>query len=149
VLPAVNTRDAATFLVTVVDLNGRTVLNRRYPYEPVPLPRYKVDSAFDVLIRRSPAQADALRAIKKYPPSYTPVGGIRLGTDYSIWIELRATRTEEQVYLVLDRQGAPFGHLVLPRNARLEEGSLSRAWVTVTQDDGLQALVLYALRPTR
>lgn len=134
------------FRVVVLGSRGDTLLNRRYPFEPVAISKRVADS-----VRASRAAAasgpfaDAYR--KAYqslpvPESYTPFERVLVGVDGTVWIE-RMPNAPQRLWLVLDARGNPLGTVRVPRNVVLRAVARDRFWATERDDNDLESIVRY------
>lgn len=126
---------AATFLVTVIDAaDGDTVLTRRLPFEPVPIPRAVRDS----VTRR--------RQIRNrlVPTTYPPLANLLVGRDGTIWIEMRE-KDDTRPYVVLASDGELLGTLTLPRTSRVAVAQQDRVWVIERDVDDIESIVRYGV----
>lgn len=137
------------YRVLVVDERGDTLLNRRYPFGPVAIPKRIADS---VIAQRTGgrAQPEFIAAYRsmKLPTTFPPLERIVLGRDATTWIE-HYTFSGNRTWSMLDRSGQPIGWLVIPRNIRLQEVSRDLVWATETDEDGLQHVVRFRVTGAR
>ena len=121
-------KDSGTIGVTSLNERGDTTFTRRYPFTAQPMTQRTRDS----LLRRygNPEQrADDERRI---PPVLPPVGGLVIGRDRTVWIELRPAPgdTAARPILVIDARGDVVGTFDLPRRSYVVNGDRGHVWVT-------------------
>lgn len=121
-------KDSGTIGVTSLNERGDTTFTRRYPFTAQPMTQRTRDS----LLRRygNPEQrADVERRI---PPVLPPVGGLVIGRDRTVWIELRPAPgdTAARPILVIDARGDVVGTFDLPRRSYVVNGDRGHVWVT-------------------
>jgi hypothetical protein len=140
------------FRLTRFDLAGDTVFSRGYRYEPIPLPRSRVDSA-------SQAMAESLHAFvgeqtgttlsqwegwvgeAMYAPAhYPPISQMLMGRDGTVWLALNPPPADTQPlanamsavggseWLVLDEGGAPLARVRTPSGMRLLLADRTALW---------------------
>jgi len=147
----------AEFRLTRIGLGGDTVFSRVYPYEPVPLPRERVDSAIDAQAERLHRfvgertgttlpqwqgwVADAMYA----PPYYSPVSEILSGRDGTIWLGLNPPGPEGREWLVLGPAGDPVGRVLMPTGLRVLLADERNVWGVETDELDVQYIVRYAV----
>jgi len=139
--------DAGTFLLTVVEADGDTVLNRRYPYPSVPLP----DAVFDSAMARyegmglSSGLVTALHQQVRRWPVYPPLTGLTIGSDGTAFVHMRADEGAEQPVLVIGADGNVTGYLSLPQRSRVAVGERDRIWVIERDEVDVEAVIRYAV----
>ncbi len=154
------TSDSGVFHVTTVDQNGDTVFSRRYAVEANRNNRTRIDSVLGVqkaFGRYTAAMVqDTVR--KLMPTFFSPVSGIDVGVDYSVWVTIRrpSTKTEDGEWFVVDSAGEPRGIVTLPRTSKFVSRSLDRVWLQQVDRVKNTAFVIryrprgaIATRPTR
>jgi hypothetical protein len=141
---------SGTYEVTALDLEGDTVFVRRFPFPVEPLSQSVGDSAIQAGIARveeffpNSDLADAVRRDGGYPPIYPPLVNLLLGSDGTVWIELRA-QPEGVSYHAIDSDGNPIGTLALRPGSRISAAAMNEVWVIERDEVGMQSLVKYAV----
>lgn len=154
---AANSADSAAFGVRRIDLSGRVLMNRQYPYTPVPLASRAVDSTVNAMsgtlssngMGRS-SEASLRRNLRKalYIPSHlTPVSSVVLGRDGTIL--LRRERTGEPTigWTVLDSAGTRLADLRLPTRTLVHYADRSQIWAVEQDSLDVPTLVRYRVTP--
>lgn len=125
--------DSGAFRVTVVNGQGDTVYSRRYAVEGWRVPRAIVDSFMKTVQPFGRYSADQVRdtIAKQIPAFSSPVTGVLVGIDHSVWVSIRVPRADpkEARWFVIDSAGDPAGIATFPRGSRWAEVSLNRLWV--------------------
>jgi hypothetical protein len=144
--------DSGAFRVDVMDENGDTVFTKRYAVDAARMPATRVDSLVAPqkgFGRYSVEQVrDTVR--KLIPAFYTPLVGVDIGLDYSVWVSVRrpTTKIEHTDVLVLDPKGEPVGITTVLRNAKIMGRSLDRLWIQeLDRGKNTNLLVLYSVGP--
>lgn len=134
----------------VVDERGRGLVDRRIPFEPVPIPRHVADSALRATAERvrPPEMARAVEreAQERMSPVYAPVHTLLIGSDHRIWLGLRATE-EGTPWLVLDPDGEPVGRVLLPSNQAIRAADAKHLWVTERDELGVESVIRARVLP--
>lgn len=147
--------DTGSFTVTLMNAKGERAFSRAYPFKGTPIPQRAIDSTLATFLPKpgQPTEGPSdlgqrmqVAAKQKMPAVYTPVTGIILGLDNTIWIPMRPTPTGREV-LVLDGRGNPIGSVMLPPRTTLRQANLTTMWATQSDEDGLTSVVRYRLRP--
>jgi hypothetical protein len=137
--------DAATFSLTITDLDGDTVVARRYRFEPEPIPTGVGDSVMEARLQQlSPSLAAAARREARVPPIYPPLDGLVVGNDRSVWIALRE-RNGHRPYYVVAPDGKPVGTVQLLQGSRVAAATLNTIWVMQPDEFGVQSVLRYAV----
>jgi len=147
--------EAETFLLTVADAHGDTLVARRYAFEGEPIPRAEGERAIDErieVLRAIPGAADdwtteavaALRREAVIPPFHPPFTDLMIATDGSIWIEHRE-RAGQRAYSVVAADGDPVGQVLLPKDSRVGAATLEQIWVLERDELGVQSVVVYTV----
>lgn len=142
--------DSASYRVTVIDHRGDTTMARNFPFTPVPVSQFKLDSAAAEQVERD-ATSDP-RFVSSRPPltpgtTLPPIRTMVLGRDGTVWLEEEEELPTHQ-WLVLSDSGDPIGRVTLPANARLRVAERGMVWATITDDDDLVGIVRYRVAPT-
>jgi hypothetical protein len=135
------------YRVTLVDEQGQTRFDRRFPYEPIPVSK----GALDSLREREaalPPEFKANRPTLTPGTHYPPIRRAILGRDNSVWLEERTTEGGH-VWLILSVTGDPLGRVKLPTNVHLDVAELGRIWGLISDEDDLQGVVRYRLGAAR
>jgi hypothetical protein len=140
-LSSIEASGRPAYRVAVLRVNGDTVFNRTYQYQPIPIPNAAMDSAVRTRSRIGP-EAAAVLAKVKLPGAYPPLERVLLGRDETTWLEIYPLG-EQRTYHELDARGNPAGVITLPRNVRVMVASRDTIWATETDEDGLQHIVRY------
>jgi hypothetical protein len=154
---AAKSAQGAAFGVRRIDPAGRVLMNRQYPYTPVPLSSRAADSTLNALsgslgssgTARS-SEASLRRELRKavYIPSHlTPVSSVVLGRDGTIW--LRRERTGEPTigWTVLDSAGTKLADLRLPASTLVHYADRSQIWAVEQDSLDVPTLVRYRVTP--
>jgi hypothetical protein len=147
-MASVEGEHSGTYEVVALDLEGDTVFVRRFPFPVEPIPQSVGDSAIQERIagveQFLPDLADAVRRDGGYPPLYPPLVYLLLGSDGTVWIELRA-QPEGVSYHVIDSDGNPTGTLALRPGSRISAASMNEVWVIESDEVGMPSLVKYSV----
>ena len=118
VVPATTDRDSGTFRITMLDENGDTVYQRRYPQPVVRVNKARVDSLlahtkgiFDI----SAVEVRATLA-RKIPQFRSFLTDVFVGADHSTWVVQRPTADTARARdaLILDDRGTPVATVRMP-----------------------------------
>jgi hypothetical protein len=124
--------DSGAFQVTTINDNGDTLFSRRYVVEANRFNAKRRDSlvaGFPAFGRYSEEQVrDTIK--KLMPEFFSPVTGVDVGVDYSVWVTIRrpTTKVDEGEWFVVDATGEPRGIVTLARNTKFVSRSLDRIW---------------------
>jgi hypothetical protein len=133
----------------VIDERGRGLVDRRIPFEPVPIPRHVADSALQATVGRiqPPEVAQLLKREmqERMPRMYPPVHTLLIGSDHGIWLGLRAT-DQGAPWLLLDSNGDPVGRLFLPANQAVRAAGPQHLWVTERDEFGVESVLRLRIR---
>ncbi len=134
------------YRVVSVGRAGDTVLDRRYPYEPVAVSQHLADSTRDINAKRSMSQPEFAGAWRHmtFPKDLPPVLRVLPGLDGSVWLEVPATDPRHH-WRILDPKGNPVGVVTVPGNISIRQAEMGRFWGTDTDADGLQSMVRYRM----
>jgi hypothetical protein len=139
--------DAGSYDVTVLQSTGDTVFASRYPFRREPLSLEDAERlrqlAREAEARGGASAAAASRA--RFPTLYSPITELRMGTDGSVWLQLRST-TYERAWLVLSANGEPLDTIVVPRHLRLVGADTRTLWFVQTDSLDVPSLVRYGIR---
>lgn len=147
----------AAVRVTKIGLDGDTLLHASVPYEPVPLPAERFDSAAGALAERwsddsgpfSASESEVREAM--YRPSYLPaVRGVTQAEDGTIWLRRYdpvETETGERMgeWWILDAGGAPLARALTPAGVSLRVIGGDTVWGIESDELGVQYIVRYGL----
>jgi hypothetical protein len=153
----------STYSVARFDVRTGKRTARRYEYQPVPVTGASVDSALGRMLdsvgtgvgaqflsgfpSRAAARA-ALSAVIRRPAFHTPVSGVVVGSDRSVWLREHATGD----WIVHAPDGRLAGRVRLPDGASLLHADEHGVWTVADRPDGpprSQVLVRYGtLKPT-
>lgn len=155
--PAAITPAPSEFRLTRLDLNGDTVYSRAYAYDPVALPRERVDSAVEAMgsmlfgfmgertgTTRSQWEGWVTEAMY-VPPFYAPVESVLPGRDGTIWLELSPAVAGEPEWLVLEEDGSPLARVDAPDGLRILLADRSTLWGVETDELDVPYIVRYRL----
>ena len=139
------------YTVAAFGIRPETLFIRDYGYAGIEIPARAADSAISAMAApgvRESGEAPPTRfqdeARSRLPAFYSPVDGMVLGLDGTVWVMTRPTGTTRGV-VALDQKGNVLGTVLLPRSARLQQASLSFLWATDVDADGLASAVRYRL----
>ena len=147
----------ATVKVTKIGLAGDTLFTAAVPYDPVPLPAERYDSAVAVKVDQwrdrsgpfSASEADIRKAM--YRPSYLPaVRGFTQAEDGTIWLRRYdpvESETGEQMteWWVLDAEGSPLALALTPVGLSMRVISGDTVWGVERDELGVEYIVRYRL----
>jgi hypothetical protein len=138
--------ETASYRVRVFDELGRVVVDRTQTFEPVRIPQAKMDSAIAATVARRPEmRVEFEAALREAARTYYPEAEqIVLGSDYRIWIGLRAT-DQGQPWLVHDSEGKPLERVILPGNAMLRAADDTHIWAVERDEFDVESVVRYKL----
>ena len=145
----------ATVKVTTIGLDGDTVFAAAIPYDPVPLPAERFDSAVAAMSEdwsgygRPVDEADIREAM--YRPAYLPaVRGVMRAADGTIWLR-RFDPVESETgevmneSWVLDAEGAPLARALFPAGVRVAVIDGDTVWGIEMDELDVQYIVRYRL----
>lgn len=146
-MAAVDGSDAETFLLTVVDVEGDTLVHRRYAFKGEPVSREAADSIIAARVARLPSTeaVAVVRSATIVPPVYPPITSVVVGGDGSIWVEMRAG-PDGRPYQVIAPEGRPMGMVLVPARGRIAAATLDRIHVLEPDALDVQSVVRYAVR---
>ncbi len=145
----------ATVRVTKIGLDGDTLFAAAVPYDPVPLPSERYDSAVAVKVDQwrdrpfSASEADIRKAM--YRPSHLPaVRGLMQAEDGPIWLRRYdpvESETGEQMneWWVLDADGAPLARALTPVGLSMRVINGDTVWGVERDELGVEYIVRYRL----
>jgi hypothetical protein len=138
---------APSYRVRVFDASGRVLVDQTFPFDPVPIPQAKLDSAIQAAAARRPdVRSDLEAALRQAARTiYPEAERILLGSDNRIWIGLRAT-DQGRRWLVLDPDGTPTERYLLPGNVLLRAASETHIWAVERDEFDVESVVRYRLR---
>ena len=150
VRPDVTGPNANSYSLTVLGALGDTIVKRRHPFEPIPLSRARLDSAYQKMEmagtrRHHPQHIAAIRAQRTDTPVLPPTYEAFLGVDYSIWLRVRTPVGQDRAFIVFDQQGNPVGHLRVPASMAIVAASLEKLWAVEENADDVESLVRYSI----
>jgi hypothetical protein len=128
--------------VTVRRIDGQLVYRRTVPLAHERITSAMVDSTVDEKAHNLKARRVSSSAIREklYVPKYlSPVSGVLVGTDGSVWLKT-SRRSSGFAWLIISPRGVPIATVILPRNASVL--TLDRGiWGIETDDDGVPTVV--------
>ena len=145
----------AAVKVTKIGLDGDTLFTAAVPYDPVPLPSERYDSAVAVIVDQwrnrqfSASEADIRKAM--YRPSYLPaLRGITQAEDGTIWLRRYdpvESETGEQMteWWVLDAEGSPLARAETPAGLSLRVINGDTVWGVERDELDVEYFVRYRL----
>ena len=145
------TATASAYRVHLVDASGRELINRSYPFVPLPVPKRAIDSikaAWDSVDARRPNRWVHFARTVKPMANYPPIRRIVSGRDGTVWLEERIEGAGHQ-WRILDSNGSIAGTVSLPEDVSLEVADMRNIWGYETDADGLQGIVRYRVGPTK
>ena len=145
----------AGLTVTRIGLDGDTVFGATVPYDPVPLPPERFDSAVAAKVeqwRSRPTGADEGKIRDAmYRPAYLPaVRGIMRADDGTIWlprfdpVESRDGESMTESW-VLDAEGAPLARALFPTGVKVMVITGDKVWGIEMDEMDVQYIVRYRL----
>lgn len=118
VAPATTDRDSGTFRITMLDENGDTVYQRRYPQPVVRVNKAAVDSllARTKGIFEMPAEQVRAKLAAKIPQFRSFLTDVFVGIDHFTWVVQRppADTARARDALILDDRGTPVATVGMP-----------------------------------
>jgi hypothetical protein len=149
----------AEFRLTRLSLAGDTTFSRAYSYEPVPIPRARVDSATEAIAsslhgfvgeRTGTTLAqwrgwvgDAIYA----PAHHTPIANLLAGNDGTIWLASSPPTADAPEWVVLSAEGAPLASVELPAGVRVLVATRDAVWGVEQDELEVSYIVRYRLGP--
>lgn len=147
-LARANAKEGAVRITVLSDM-GDTVFSRLYPFVPQPIPSAVIDSARNRRARYGmSADSRAAAGRMNIPRFYPPFGGVLVGRDGTVWIEMRSTHTDH-LWLALEKDGSVLGLLHLPEAVELKVAQRNRIWGFIENESGEQGIVRYAVTRVR
>ncbi|HEX7241808.1 MAG TPA: 6-bladed beta-propeller [Longimicrobiaceae bacterium] len=159
------TRDAATsggqarFTVRKVHFSGRTAFARAYRYVPKPLPSAAVERVVDEHVGglsnarfRTPPEGAARRSIRRalyLPKHLTPVTGLVLGRDGTIWLRREEDGRPTVGWIVLDPAGNVVARLSLPAKLDVRYADRTQLWGVELDEMDVPTLARFRVAPVR
>lgn len=143
--------DARTDIVRVVALNaqGDTVLATRINAPRVPIPRVVADSvrgAFLTMAAKGQPAGVPAPAVP-LPESFPPFTRVLISKDEkSVWLE-RGSVVGPRLWHILTIEGRAVVDISVPRSVELKVVGPDRAWGIERDNDGLESVRLYRVRP--
>jgi hypothetical protein len=149
----------AEFRLTRLSITGDTVFARGYAYEPLPIPRERVDSAVDAIAanlqgfvgeRRGTTVAQWRGWVGEaiYAPAHqTPVSQLLPGSDGTIWVGMTPRSADSPEWLVLNAEGAPLAWVTLPNPTRVLLATRDALWGVEQDELDVSYVVRYRLGP--
>lgn len=154
---AARSAESASFGVRMIDPAGRVLMNRQYPYQPVPVPARMADSTLDAMsgtwgVNRTPGPADAslrreLRKSVYIPSHFTPVSSMVLGRDGTIWLRRERTGEDTIRWTVLDSAGGMLSELRIPTRTLVKYADRTQVWAVEQDSLNVPTLVRYRVNP--
>jgi hypothetical protein len=138
-------KGAFGYNLTAYGIGGKVLYTKSLVLEGAPIPRKTADSITKANVASARSQGEAIFVSKIAVPEFAPpVSGIIIGTDGSVWVQLRAGSTERR-YLGLDSQGTPIGVATLPRSTVVSVAATGHLWGVDTDSDGVESIARYRL----
>ena len=130
--------------VRVFDYTGRQLVDRRFPFDPVPIPQSRMDSAIAATAARRPAIRGPMeRALRDAAPSTFPAAErVLVARDHRIWVGLRRVDLGQE-WLVLDETGETVAKVMLPPGAVLHEADATHLWTVERDEFDVESVVRY------
>jgi hypothetical protein len=148
------------FWVTRVGERGDTLLHVSFPYQPMPLPRRRVQSmATEMASRAYDAQNVARSGMTKakfekeaadrlFAPGHLPaVGTMLVGADGSVWLWRLDPAEHRSEWWVIDAQGHPARWVLAPPSLRILRAGEDHVWGVVSGRYGVDYIVRYEIEP--
>ena len=143
---------AGTFSLVLAGQNGQLLFNRRFKFEPEPIPRSVADSTVRERAKRlsqdNPELAALFKSRVKIPPMYPPITGLTVGSDGSTWVRMRRTAAGLPYYRI-SPAGVHTGTLFLPRGAFMVAATGTHVWLIELDEDDVQSAVRYRINNPR
>jgi hypothetical protein len=143
-------QSTSTYTVTVQSPTGNVVWSRDIAFTGERIARSTIDSVVglaDDICGRSPiCPVYRSRLRDSLPSVYAPVRRVIAGRDGSVWIELRST-SAGRPWVVLSSSGAMVGTAIFSMNTRLMVVQQDRVWASVADQDGVESLLRFGVRP--
>jgi hypothetical protein len=122
--------------------------SKQIPLSATPVSAGMRDSVYSSLVRdvvdQFPSRDDALRSAREAvpPTEYLPaIIRVVMGSDSTVWLQLRPRGGHDQEWIVLDKGGEVIGKVRLPREVRIATATRGNIWGTVPDADGVTFLV--------
>jgi hypothetical protein len=135
-------------------LSGRLEMVVRRDVSPLPVTRADVDrevASWTDDGRTNAAEVRRLFAEMPIPRHFPVVNRVVASADGGVWIQDHPGADEQAPapWTGFDRGGRVVGRVTLPRGARIAEASGDRLAAVLTDEDGVERVVLYRLQPAR
>ncbi len=135
-----------TYRVFVKDESGATVFDRTYPFEAVPIPTARMDSAILAAAARvGDLAAETESKLRPVAPEiYAEAQRLVVGRDGRVWIGMRA-RPEGRRWRVLSPTGEPEADVMLSANVTLWAADRTHVWGVERDELDVESVVRYRL----
>jgi hypothetical protein len=137
--------DRTSYTVTRISMDGDTVFDRQFEYDPLPLTDEQVEAAITRRGATAPGGELAVRKALFLPPHRTPVRQVLTGSDGTTWLELETADPDSSTWQVLDGEGDPAFRIWLPVQVWLSAATLDHIWTTEPDENGVPSLVRYRI----
>lgn len=145
-LASLEGRDAGTFSLVSVDLEGDTVFARRYSFKGEAVSAHPVDRLLSFFRKeRTAATGRGLMRSAGGPRILPPFALLLIGDDGSLWIRARLRDGRVPSYHVLAPNGEVIGTVSLPAGSRVAAARLDRIWVVDQDSLGVESVVRYGV----
>jgi hypothetical protein len=135
---------AGSYQLITLNQDGDTVFTRRFNVQLEAVSSTTRDS----LAKRIDSMIPPVRALvepRGIPKYFPPVYAVRVGTDGSIWVGMRATgKAPTREWQIVDKTGNMHRSVWLPRGILPDAIDARGAWGVETSTDGIQSVVLYS-----
>ncbi len=137
--------DRTSYAVTRISMDGDTVFDRHFDYDPLPLTDEQVEAVITRRGATAPGGEPAVRKALFLPPHLTPARQVLTGSDGTTWLELETADPDSAIWQALDRDGNSVFRLSLPRREFLTAAALDHIWTTEFDENGVPSLTRYQL----
>jgi hypothetical protein len=140
---------AEVIRVVALDAQGDTILAARINVPRVPIPRVVADSvrgAFLTMAAKGQPAGVPAPAVP-LPESFPPFTRVLISKDEkSVWLE-RGSIVGPRIWHILTIQGRAVADISVPRSLELKVVGPDRAWGIERDNDGLESVGIYRMRP--
>lgn len=146
----------ASFQLTKLSFAGDTLFSLSFGYEPIPVSQVEADSILDAmttsLVDRGFRGLSALEARTWaehgfYRPAFrSPIAGMVLGRDGTIWLAEAGLDPTTKTWLVLNAAGEGIGRVLLPSHLNVAAADRTAVWGSETDDLDVTYLRRFRIR---
>jgi hypothetical protein len=132
--------ESTSYRLVSIHIAGDTVFSKRFAYTPIRIPAKMADDEYAYLSENSFAGSK-----KDLPKFFPPVAALVPGRDGTVWLKTQ-TSPAGYLWLVVDANGNPIGHVELPTSVRVLVAERGTIWGVERGADGLESVVRYRIR---